>query len=444
MSKSASVPRPRAPELAEPSAAPPAPAARDRTEAGAERLHGEALVVPRFDYRIDFCALSAMGPGRAKNQDAVLCRPAGAVFALADGMGGHAAGEVAARLALGAVAEELESPKAATVLDRYADDPKLDNRRRVFELLRRAVYKANDAVVEASRSHEGRRGMGTTLDVAVLVRDRAFVAHVGDSRAYLVRPAATLQLTHDHVSYDSLRSSGKRPPPKRWAASPLSNCIGSGAGVVVDSLSVDLGSTDRLVLCTDGTYGPLEAEGAAAVLCQQCPPAELCDRMIRSAREQGGLDDASILAIEVGERFVTRSGDPGLRAHDLAVVSSSPLLESLPVADMLSTLCAGVEVEFEPGESIPRAAASDRVAYLILDGLVELPGGRTLGPSGLLMAESLVDVVARGELPVAVERCRLLRIRHDDFTGICAHDPELAARLYKRLARHLAKVGPTV
>jgi CRP-like cAMP-binding protein len=86
--------------------------------------------------------------------------------------------------------------------------------------------------------------------------------------------------------------------------------------------------------------------------------------------------------------------------------------------------------------------ANDRVAYLILDGLVRTPGGRTLGASALLMAESLLDMPQHGPLPAVVARARLLRIRHDDFKQVCSHDPHLAAALYLRIARHLANALP--
>jgi hypothetical protein len=102
-----------------------------------------------------------------------------------------------------------------------------------------------------------------------------------------------------------------------------------------------------------------------------------------------------------------------------------------------------VEVELKKGVEVPRAVASDRVAYIILDGMVELPSGRTLGASGVLMVESLLDIVVRGKLPKVLERTRLLRIRHDDFTEVCAHNMQLAAELYRRIAIHLATAGPT-
>jgi serine/threonine protein phosphatase PrpC len=354
-------------------------------------------------------------------------------------MGGHAAGEVAATLATRVAAEELTTKRARRIVSRYAESPELEHRRAIFQLLEGAVAAANEAVIADGVSHEAHRGMGTTLDLALVVRDRAFFAHVGDARAYLVRPTATLQLTHDHAAYDSLRSSGKRNASPRSSRSPLTNSIGAKRRAVVDSLFVDLSSGDRIVLCTDGVFHAMDSEAHFATLCRRGTAEEVCTALLDVAYRTGGGDDASAIVVAVGTRFAERRSDAGPRARDLEAVASSPLLTGLEPSEVLSTLAACVEVEVPAGEEVPCAVANDRVAYIILEGLVEVPSGRTLGSSGMLLAESLLDIPVRGRMPVVTERTRLIRIRHDDFTEVCSHNTALAAELYKRLARHLAR-----
>ncbi len=411
-----------------------------REEGTLIRARGERCVVPSFDFRLDFCAATAMGTGRKVNQDAYLCRPEAAVFAIADGMGGHAAGEVAAAVSVEEIANQLGDEEARAAIGLYAQEPELEHRRAIFELLTRAMNQANERVMADAEKNKARRGMGTTLDLVLLVRDRAFFAHVGDSRAYLVRPTATLQLTHDHAAYDSLRSSGKRSPSGR-TRSPLTNSIGHRSDLVVDTLFVDISAGDRVVLCTDGVFDPLDGEAAFQRLCRRGDPEMVCKSLIRAAKKAGGTDDASVITLQMGKRFARRKGDAGPRAQDIATIAASPLLVGLQPSEVLSALAAGVEVELGEDDEVPRAVANDRVAYVILDGLIALPNGRKLGPSGLLMAESLLDVAVRGDLPKVAERARLLRIRHDDFNEVCAHNTRLAADLYKRLARHLAAAG---
>ena len=395
--------------------------------------------MPNFDYRVDVCSGTCIGAGRELNEDRIACHPTAGLFAIADGMGGHAAGEIAARIAVTVASDHLRSKSARRVLKRYADDPELEQRRRVYTLLSDAVRAANDAVVADAAKHDDRRGMGTTLDLALLVRDRAFIAHVGDARCYLVRPTATLQLTHDHAAFDSLRSSGKRTPSPSSSRSPLSNCLGSKQEIVVDSLFVDLTTSDRIVLCTDGLFNAIDDEARFAALCRRGSAEQVCRTLLQTAFEKGGADDASATVITVGNRFVQRAADAGPRARDMETVAASPLLAGLEPAQVLGTLAACVEVEIEAGDEIPCAVASDRVAYIVLEGLIEMPSGRTLGASAMLMEESLLDIPLRGKLPVVAERARLLRIRHDDFNEVCSHNTALAAKLYKRIAAHLAR-----
>jgi hypothetical protein len=208
--------------------------------------------------------------------------------------------------------------------------------------------------------------------------------------------------------------------------------------VQVDTLFVELRPQDRVLLCTDGIFGVIDGDAHLARLCQPTSTLQICTNLLDNVRVQLGHDDSSAAVIRVGERFVARPGETGLRAQDMAVVSASPLLIDLPPSSVLSTLAAAVEIELDEGNEVPRTLANDRVAYIVLDGQVRVPNGRVLGAAALLMAESLLDLAMQGPLPTVVSRTRLLRIRHDDFKQICSHDAHLAAALYMRIARHLA------
>ena len=396
--------------------------------------------LPRFDFRIEFAGVTDIGLVRKVNEDALLASPECALFGIADGMGGHAGGEVAARVALEASQRALMRPEVAEMLDGYVADPSLDRRRGLFSLLRGAGEAANQAVLdEASRSGE-LSGMGATLDLALLVRNRAFIAHVGDSRVYLIRPTAMLQLTQDHLLHEA-RSGGPAGVSRRVSA-PLVNAIGMRPTVVCDTLFVDLVRGDRLLLCTDGVHGAMESESALARLCAKGTPVEIGRLLLAQARQEGGRDNASAIVIEIRDRFVKRPADAGLLARDLTALESCALLTGLPPAAVLAALAAGVEVEVTVGEKIPRKVTNDLVTYIVIDGLVELADGRRLGPPGLLFAESLVAVHQERLLPTVISpHARLIRIRHDDFSEVCRQDPQLAARLYKRLARYLASLS---
>ncbi|MSP23574.1 MAG: phosphoprotein phosphatase [Myxococcales bacterium] len=397
------------------------------------------VVVQSFDFRVEFAARTAAGSRNPTNQDALLCRPDLGLFAIADGMGGHAAGEVAAALALSVLEAELARDAAKRVVRRYGREPTVERRADVFALLRASVGEANRAVRRQGESSSGQRGMGTTLDAVLLARDRAFVAHVGDSRIYLLRGPQELRLTSDHRSADfSIRKSG-RQVTSHHARGALSRSVGHAAELVPDTLSVDLASDDRLLLCTDGAFAPFNGSPEIWASARFGEIDVIAAGLLDAAQAIDRTDDASVLAIGVRERFVSRATDAAPRARDLAIVEACPLLSGVGTSATLATLAAALEIEVDCDEALPSELGGDRFAYIVLDGKFAVADGRTMGPSALLMAESLVDVACRDVTPRALERGRLLRIRHEDFVRAHAHDHALAAQLYQRLARHLAQ-----
>src|SRR5690606_38798746 len=201
-----------------------------------------------------------MGKTRARQEDAHVVAPGSGVFIVADGMGGHPAGDVAARLAVEEVERTLSDATSNAILERYVSRPDLAARRNVFARLRRAIERANEVVRKNAAEHQERRGMGTTIDVLWLARNHAFVAHAGDGRVYLARRRAMLQLTQDHGHLETLKASGEVRPVRQWYRSALVNAVGLFETVTVDTLFVDLIRGDRLLLCSDGVHGQIRGE----------------------------------------------------------------------------------------------------------------------------------------------------------------------------------------
>jgi serine/threonine protein phosphatase PrpC len=397
-------------------------------------------VLPRFDFRIECAVCEDMGTTRGHNEDVHLLAPKLALFAVADGMGGHSAGEVAARLAVQAVQQQIASTPAQRAISAYVGKPDLDTRRSALEQLRRAVVVANAAVRVDAEQHQARYGMGTTLDVLWLARDHAFIAHVGDSRTYLCRSTATLQLTQDHVQAEALKADGVlRPNCAGRGFRGLTNAIGLGETVSVDTLYVDIGPGDRLLLCTDGVHGPIRGEAHLAELLRRGTAREAARSLVACAAERG-RDNATALVVEIGDCLVRRdSQDRGLAADDLERASGSALLRDLSRPLVLAALAAAVEVELPEGTTVPRVVVGDLVAYIVLDGVVHGPAGRTVGTGALLYAESLAGVWSDSELLSVQQRARLLRVRADDFDEVCRENPVLGIELYRRVAACVAR-----
>lgn len=392
-------------------------------------------ILPRFDFRVDVVSRTEKGPVRELNEDALLVAPQLAVFGIADGMGGLDGGEVASRLALDAAKDALSAKGAREVLDAYVAAPQLDNRRRVLGLMRQACEDAHAAVLAEQERRGPDVSMGTTLDLCLLVRDRAFFAHVGDGRAFLARPSATILLTQDHVRHGEPAYSSRGPRP-------LASAVGVRAPLMVDTFFVELHKGDRIVLATDGAYTAVPDEAAMTKLCQKTPDVfvnELCDLAI----EKGGRDNATVIVVRVGERFLSRSvtpapGPPSQRENDFGAIQENPLFAELPASRVLAALAAGIELDLLEGAVVRRVEAGDLCAYLVLDGVVKI-GATSLGAPALLFAESLVGVSRDPPSAVVTQHARLVRLRGDDFREVCAHDGALGAALFERLARHLAR-----
>jgi serine/threonine protein phosphatase PrpC len=397
-----------------------------------------AQILPRFDFRADFAVARDKGSRRSSYEDAALLAPEIGVFAVADGMGGHQAGEVAAKLAIDSVRRTLGGREAQRVIETYVAKPDLDSRRAVFASLRRAFEDANRDVRSDAVKDPRHGGMGTTLDLVWLARDHAFVAHAGDGRVYLARARAMLLLTQDHSSTSQLRLSPTDSFPR---GAGLTNAVGLSDALTVDTLFVDVSRGDRLLVCSDGVHAQIDGEAELAELLRSGAPEHSSRALVGRAGEQG-RDNATAIVIEVGERFVRRTDrDRGLSAADLDRARQSPLLVDLPQAFTLNALSAAVEVEVAAGDTVPRLVTNDLVAYIVLDGVVRYPGdGRSVGAGALIFPESLVAVAGQEPLPVAEQTARLLRVRADDFGEICA-DARLAAELYRRLAAHIARLG---
>jgi len=401
--------------------------------------------IPRFDFNVEFAGASHTGLVRAGNEDVWKVDPGLGLFAVADGMGGHAAGDLAARITVDELGKALRQRASLALLDAYVAGPTLEARRAVFDLLEQAAKGAHDAVHASAARDAKRRGMGCTLDAAILLAKHALIVHVGDGRAYLSRPKTTIQLTHDHTLHGALLAHGATSPSDHpvGRGSALTNAVGRRGNLTVEDVFVELDEGDRLLLCSDGVHGEIVDEKVIGDLFRQGSTEDTAVALVNAALGRGGSDNATALVLQVGARRVSRSGtDDGLAARDAAFARHSALFLGVPEELVRRALGAAVQVEFEAGQSIPRFFASDRVAYVVLEGGVDAPNGWTLGPAGLVYPESLAKGNGKGTtLCRAVERTRALRIRRDDFREVCAADERLAAHLYERLSHSLARTG---
>ena len=234
-------------------------------------------------------ARTDVGIVRSGNEDNYLMLADRGVFIVADGMGGHAAGEVASEMAVRITSHEIGSLRGLS--DAEASDR-----------MRTAIRTANDAIFERTLSEHDKRGMGTTATVLVLMPRRYLIGQVGDSRAYLLRNGQLLQLTKDH-SYVQEQVDAGLLTPDQARVHPYSNvitrCVGASGDVVPDIYFGALEQGDILLIASDGLTGMLEDEHLIRILNSEGGPQHWVDRMITEANRRGGLDNITAIVIRI-------------------------------------------------------------------------------------------------------------------------------------------------
>jgi PPM family protein phosphatase len=234
-------------------------------------------------------ARTDVGIVRSGNEDNYLMLADRGVFIVADGMGGHAAGEVASEMAVRITSSEMGSLRGLN--DAEASDR-----------LRTAIRTANDAIFERTLSEHDKRGMGTTATVLALMPGRYLIGQVGDSRAYLLRNGELLQLTKDH-SYVQEQVDAGLLTPDQARVHPYSNvitrCVGASGDVVPDIYFGTLEQGDILLIASDGLTGMLEDEHLVRILNSDGGPQHWVDRMITEANRRGGLDNITAIVVRI-------------------------------------------------------------------------------------------------------------------------------------------------
>jgi serine/threonine protein phosphatase PrpC len=239
--------------------------------------------------------------GRRKhNEDAYLLDPEGGVFAVADGMGGYAGGDVASRIAVESLAEFFSSVASdADATWPCGLDPALSMAENRVDA---AVRLANRRICA---EREGTlRDMGSTLALVSLQSHSAVVGHLGDSRVYRLREGTggpvLEQLTRDHSLYEQLREGGVAVPPlaEFSYANVITRALGPHAEERPELSRVELRAGDRLLLCTDGLTGPLGPETIAALLASG-PVEEVCERLVHEAFLAGSRDNITAIVIAI-------------------------------------------------------------------------------------------------------------------------------------------------
>ncbi|MCI8628202.1 MAG: Stp1/IreP family PP2C-type Ser/Thr phosphatase [Firmicutes bacterium] len=227
-----------------------------------------------------------IGMKRTNNEDAIYINEQKNLYLVADGMGGCNAGEVASSTAISAFADAMEQSKNEEILDKMMKSIMICNRK-VFQKSKQSIEFVD---------------MGTTLVAAAIEKGKVFVVYVGDSRAYLYRQNDLKQITTDHSYVMELVKSGTitreeaEVHPKR---NIITRAIGIREDVEADVVIEDIKQGDKILLCTDGLSNMVSQNEIATILKQECSTEEKVKKLVLLANQKGGLDNISLILIEI-------------------------------------------------------------------------------------------------------------------------------------------------
>ncbi len=252
--------------------------------------------------------LTDVGCVRDSNQDSFLIHEEEGLYVVADGMGGHAAGEVASSIAVKTIHDIMlsgDDPEATV-----ADMTSCGEDAFVFERMKYAVNRASQQIQQEAKRRPSCRGMGTTVVILMVDPTGAYVAHAGDSRAYLIRSEGLRRLTRDHTWVaDQIRAGliTEAQAATSQFRNLLTRSVGLESHVNVDTNSRRLEAGDRFMLCSDGLHGCVSDAEIYRIVLNHTPRAA-AERLILLARERGGPDNITVIVVSVED-------DQGRRAR---------------------------------------------------------------------------------------------------------------------------------
>jgi PPM family protein phosphatase len=381
-------------------------------------------------------AISDIGKVRDHNEDAFFCDPQRGLFVVCDGMGGHAAGEIASALAVESVRQHWLDDEVEKAVGRFESSAEPDAQKQLVTVLRGGVAAAHQAILsEAARDGE-KHGMGTTLVAVRVLQSCAIFAHAGDSRAYLVRDQISMQLTEDHTLLARLLAAGIDVDTSGDGArfrSMLTNALGIGAECRVSMFMLPLVDGDQLMLCSDGVSEYVSEAEVGQVLIAHSDPARAAQQLVDLALDRGGSDNATALVVRILR--VAQGLSIERYKDDQDAVSLCPLFAKLSPQQRLRAMRIAIGRDHEVGARLPAQTLGDQVAWLVLAGEVERAGMK-LGRGALLYPESLIDtrVIERDQLAIATQDVRAVALRANDFRELCDDDAELGEALLEALA----------
>ena len=391
---------------------------------------------------VSFAAATDVGRQRNHNEDNFLIDKKLRLFLVADGMGGHAAGEVASSIAVHEIRDAINNNR--DLIDRYRVDHPGVQTYEILQVLEHAVQAACGAVHQRAQAEPDKRGMGTTATVLLIAgageQLRGFIAHVGDSRVYLARQHQCHVLTEDHSLMNELVRRGKlnreqiESSPYKQYKNAVTRAVGVYSSVEVDTFDFDILPGDRFLICSDGMYAYID-EAELPTQLADGDVKEVPKKLVDVANKGGGHDNITAVVIRIsetsGEAATPHATEISLK---LEVLKGMQMFRYLSYKELVRVAAIAEVIELAGAQNIFEAGQPGETMYVVTAGTVRL-----------MLADKVVAELGRGQhfgemalverstrsltAVAAADGTRLVVLHRKDFYDMIKREPGSAVKM---------------
>jgi PPM family protein phosphatase len=387
---------------------------------------------------LSFAAATDVGRQRNHNEDNFLIDKKLRLFMVADGMGGHAAGEVASSIAVHEIRDAINNKR--DLIDRYRVDHPAVQPYEILQVLEHAVQTACGVVHRRAQTEPDKRGMGTTATVLLIAGGsdqlRGFIAHVGDTRVYLARQNQCHVLTEDHSLMNELVRRGKlnreqiESSPYKQYKNAVTRAVGVYGSVEVDTFDFDILPGDRFLICSDGMYAYVDESELPSQLADG-DVKDIPGKLVEVANKGGGHDNITAVVVRVGDSLATpRASDVSLK---LDVLKGMQMFRYLSYKELVQVAAVAEMSDFVAEQTIFQAGQPGDAMYVVTSGTVRLVmGDKTvaeLGRGQHFGEIALVDRSTRSLTAIASASTRLVVLHRKDFYDLIKREPASAVKI---------------
>lgn len=389
-------------------------------------------------------AATDVGRSRSTNEDSHLVDPTLGLFMVCDGMGGHAAGEIASQTTCDTVRRELQTARAQLDAVRRGEAA-IDV---ASSLLRDAVMTASATVYDLGARDKNKRGMGTTCCALLVLGSKAVMAHVGDSRLYLLRERQLYQMSDDHSFLAEAIKHGVLSEAQAAVSTHrnmVTRAVGPQRSVQVDVLVFDVLPGDTLLLCSDGLHQYTPNALELVQLLSADAPETTPGKLVQLANERGGLDNVTAVLVQASPELAEAVAD-SKRASEVQAqfeaMRNIELFREMTLPELARILHVAQTVEVPAGQVVLREGETTETLYVIVEGgvrvqrdgqtIADLAGGSHFGEMALLNQRPRTATV------IARLQSRLLVLDRSAFFSLVQQEPTIASKFLWKLAQTLS------